>query len=878
MAGVRSANFTHHGGRHRAGRPPRQPYKWLGAGAITLGIGAAMAGGIGVAQADDGPDKSNQQVRHNDSNHQAAHADPKRHDEPNVRPSTGAKADKSAGGSDDPASIRGARTTISPATPTKTPSPATAVSPSSAAVTVQAPTGSSPRARFLGVRPSSSSSGAVAVSKTATTDVAVAASADLKTGAAADVIAAVVMTGATPTAGSLSAPTAAVKAQPNVAAASSPPTHTTATTPATAKPNLSVVTSVSIPNIAVNTSPVVSSDGKYVYVRTDTTHDGVVTEGVAVVSTSTNKIVKTINLGSLPTPGEGVNPFAGAVRDAAAGAHGYVYFSTLTLDDGGASTNIYAVQGTNLASTTTLHGIALYAIAASTDGKRLYGQDTSANAILYSTLSGSRVGTFSTLRTLPQGDHLRDISLSPSGSTLYVLSTSATYTTNSVYGINTATGSDVGPSMNGSFLNITAVNDMSVLANVINQIGPSGFFTTYAQSVHLIDITNGIDTAVTPSKASALVGSTYGMALSRDGSVLYVGSSDLHGQSLDAYVLTPDSASMPFMPSSSVNGLGTSVMGLVASPRDDRLYYLDRLSSHLVVVNTDLPATTSTDSSNGNVVVATIEATIRQIATMVTNSVGALTNVIFQLSANLQTAIENFTSEVQWNAKTSTPMNVGDLYLRLHDETATAPDGIYIEKIQTKRVGGEVRYIVYIGGTTSDLVGDNQSAITNLPAYSGIVKQHQLDAIQQALGGATDAKIMLVGYSQGGLDAQNIASTGRFNVTTVVTYGSPIITSPPEGYRIIHLEAYSDPIPGIAPDELHKLLITQNNNAGNIYNVRPSNLNYWYSLMDPTGIKLHGDRATYKSVGDKFDTNPGYQDVKFNISQFRGKVLRKWWS
>ncbi len=42
------------GGKHRAKRRRLQPYAWLGAGAVTLGVGAALAGGTAVAYADTG--------------------------------------------------------------------------------------------------------------------------------------------------------------------------------------------------------------------------------------------------------------------------------------------------------------------------------------------------------------------------------------------------------------------------------------------------------------------------------------------------------------------------------------------------------------------------------------------------------------------------------------------------------------------------------------------------------------------------------------------------------------------------------------------------------------------------------------------------------
>lgn len=58
MAAHSAAHRTHRkSGRHRAPSEPRiARYTWLGAGAVTLGIGAAMANGAGVAGADTGAD------------------------------------------------------------------------------------------------------------------------------------------------------------------------------------------------------------------------------------------------------------------------------------------------------------------------------------------------------------------------------------------------------------------------------------------------------------------------------------------------------------------------------------------------------------------------------------------------------------------------------------------------------------------------------------------------------------------------------------------------------------------------------------------------------------------------------------------------------
>ena len=57
--------------------------------------------------------------------------------------------------------------------------------------------------------------------------------------------------------------------------------------------------------------------------------------------------------------------------------------------------------------------------------------------------------------------------------------------------------------------------------------------------------------------------------------------------------------------------------------------------------------------------------------------------------------------------------------------------------------------------------------------------------------GSKDYEMMLVGYSQGGMDAQNLAALRKYNVTSLVTYGSPLTQAdqtehhhrPPQGRR-----------------------------------------------------------------------------------------------
>jgi hypothetical protein len=260
-----------------------------------------------------------------------------------------------------------------------------------------------------------------------------------------------------------------------------------------------------------------------------------------------------------------------------------------------------------------------------------------------------------------------------------------------------------------------------------------------------------------------------------------------------------------------------------------------------------------------------------------------VTQAVTQLTDNVLRAIREqldyinaqvaeIRAQIAFNALPSAPSNAGELFRELWDRTAPDADKIVIEKVQAQR-GGQERLIVYIGGTT--LGNGNQGFWQNLPAYAGDTKQNQIYAINRALIGNPGAEIMLVGYSQGGLDAQNLAANRNlygWNVTTVVTYGTPITKSPPTGYRIVHLADPFDPIPDFGA----RTETGQNANAGNIFERRAASTTTWNLFWDPTGMGVHSNRATYENIGWQFenDTNAKYKDIKDNMGKFEGKITR----
>jgi pimeloyl-ACP methyl ester carboxylesterase len=174
--------------------------------------------------------------------------------------------------------------------------------------------------------------------------------------------------------------------------------------------------------------------------------------------------------------------------------------------------------------------------------------------------------------------------------------------------------------------------------------------------------------------------------------------------------------------------------------------------------------------------------------------------------------------------------------------------------------------IVYLGGSTGDI--NNQSWWKNLPSYGGAVDDKQIDAIIAALDGR-HREILLVGYSQGGLDAQNIAASGRLGdqVKAVVTFGSPITTPPSEHYKTVHLADINDFVPKVSLFDPAKWKTLTLNVIGGTPFIGLSTTGF----QDYAGV--HGSQKTYAQIGIQFDRWSGRQDAKQIINRFQGPIM-----
>lgn len=145
---------------------------------------------------------------------------------------------------------------------------------------------------------------------------------------------------------------------------------------------------------------------------------------------------------------------------------------------------------------------------------------------------------------------------------------------------------------------------------------------------------------------------------------------------------------------------------------------------------------------------------------------------------------------------------------------------------------GRVAYIVDIPGTKVWNLpgGDGGSANdfgTNIDALAGnetVLQKGVEDAMRRAGIGPNDP-VMLVGHSQGGMVAARAAndfvSNGDFNVTHVVTAGSPVGRMPiPDGVQVLSLENSGDIVPHLDaadnPRSDNRTTVTFDNQSGTV--------------------------------------------------------------
>lgn len=233
-----------------------------------------------------------------------------------------------------------------------------------------------------------------------------------------------------------------------------------------------------------------------------------------------------------------------------------------------------------------------------------------------------------------------------------------------------------------------------------------------------------------------------------------------------------------------------------------------------------------------------------------------IVSVVVIDTTTFKAPVENPDPTPQPDYSPRTPSSIKGLYDKIEPLTSGTAEGVAIQFLEGPYIGSSPALIVYIGGTQDCATCTNQSELENSASYTRQVKKEQTAIIDAALAKAPGASIMLVGFSQGGMDAQNIAASGRYDVTSVVTFGSPIVQPASMDYYTINLWDTRDNIAKLTdiaynswPQNFHQDAI----DAHQLFTFRSS-------TYDPGDVfpgtepwwAVHINPKTYEEISDAF--------------------------
>lgn len=204
----------------------------------------------------------------------------------------------------------------------------------------------------------------------------------------------------------------------------------------------------------------------------------------------------------------------------------------------------------------------------------------------------------------------------------------------------------------------------------------------------------------------------------------------------------------------------------------------------------------------------------------------------------------------------------------------TDGDGFHIEKVLGE--DGKVRLIAYFEGLYgADRLDEDR---TNR-LLDGSVDPYLRGLLDAAVKENPDAEIMLVGFSAGGMDAQNIAASGRYNVTNLVTYGSPVIQPDQPGIQTAHLHGSWDTVPyaGAVAKGSNDLppVLNMFSVGSNVANQVPNADNHVFkSDAQLNAAEVHSVSG-YEQVAKSFDSSDDHRftSVKESMRKFNGVVI-----
>jgi hypothetical protein len=212
------------------------------------------------------------------------------------------------------------------------------------------------------------------------------------------------------------------------------------------------------------------------------------------------------------------------------------------------------------------------------------------------------------------------------------------------------------------------------------------------------------------------------------------------------------------------------------------------------------------------------------------------------------------------SAATEPPSSIAQMLGRLSQVSFKADPTIGVDVFQDS--SGSKLAIVYIPGTQTIEFGEGSNPLdmqSNIVAMSGssqaASERAAVMAMQQAGIKATD-EVILVGHSQGGMVAGNLAAnSGNFAVAGLLTFGAPLAQLNLTRFPVMAVEHVNDPVPNLSgkanPMKSNWVTVQRN------------------SSSSESEALLHSHSLdSYKNTSDEID-----QSQKSGIQKIREKLL-----
>ncbi len=208
-----------------------------------------------------------------------------------------------------------------------------------------------------------------------------------------------------------------------------------------------------------------------------------------------------------------------------------------------------------------------------------------------------------------------------------------------------------------------------------------------------------------------------------------------------------------------------------------------------------------------------------------------------------------------------------------------------VEVRRTEHPDGTRSWTVMLPSTQAMVPGGANPVdnLTNVETYGGLVSDVEIGAARamELAGIAPGEDVAVVGFSQGGLVAMRMAADpvlrSRYNITTVVTAGSPVGHLPtPAETEVLHLEHLEDPIIGLDgtsnPEEAARTTVSRSLATGATgelrFEIPPGESHSIGEYVETARLAMETEEASVTHLSERLAAITGGPDARVTATAF----------